>query len=333
MSSSATATALVPPSDESSTESTSSVQSIQPIRYCDPAQTPYIIADLFPVRRVHLLVGPSGAGKTRWLFPMISDWLASKQIFERNSYPLPCGYLACDRPAEAAKETLSALALPNMSPDNFPIKSMMDLDKEFHYDCLPTMFSPHVRVIFVEALAALLPNGKINDYHSVLKFFKALYKICTRSNLTIIGSVHQPKMREDESFSHPRDKVLGSVAWAACSDTVILIEPDNPRNTQSTRRRMTVLPRNESHFEYTLDFNDLGHLLPIGGDAASYAFLMEQELTKLSFDDSIETASIHEWGAKHAIPRRTVEFWIKSQLELGTIERIRKGVYKRIRSN
>lgn len=294
-----------------------------------PSPQQFLIQDIFPVRRVHLLVGPSGAGKTRWLLPMISEWIAGQDVFERKSFPLPCGYLLCDRPAEAAKETLLSLQLPNMTPDNFPIRSMMDMDKEFHFDVLPTLFDPSVRVIFVEALAALIPNGKINDYHSVLRFFKSLHKICGKHNLTIIGSVHQPKMREDESFSHPRDKVLGSVAWAACSDTVILIEPQNAKSTNCSRRLMTVLPRNESHFEYQLDYDEKGRLVILSGDSDTYKFLLGLELDKVAPNDPIFTKTFHEWGEKHIIPRRTVESWIVSQLEEGKLERIRKGAYKR----
>ena len=311
MSSSATATALDPSTELSKR---------------------YMIADIFPLRRIHLLVGPSGGGKTRWMLPMISDWLDGKPIFDRQSFPQKCGYLACDRSADSARETLSTLDLPNLTPQNFPIKSMMDIDDEYHYNAIPKLF-PDTRVLFVEALAALIPNGKINDYHSVLKFFKSLNRMCIKHDLTIFGTAHQPKMREDEGFSHPRDKVLGSVAWAACADTVILIEPTNPKDVSSTARHMTVLPRNESHFEYQMDFDDKGRMIIVQSEDTSAEFLLEQELLKHPIGDPLPTATVLEWAGKHKLTSRTAQRWIKNMVTAGKLEMLKKGTYRRPFSN
>jgi len=202
---------------------------------------------------------------------------------------------------------------------------MMDSSKEFHYDILPSLFPSHTRIIFIEALGALVPSGRLNDYHTILRFYKGLFHICRKHDLTLIGTDHQPKLKDDESFTHPRDKVLGSVAWAACSDTVILIEPENSKNPH--RRRMTILPRNESHFEHSLDFDQNGRLL-IMGDDEGVGFLLDQELGKLPEGDILPTKTAQGWGELHKISERAVERWLASGVETGKLERKRPGMYK-----
>lgn len=291
----------------------------------------YLVETILPVRRCHLIVGPSGAGKTRWMLPMMEDFISGKSIMDRKTNTLPCGYLVCDRPAEAAQETIAMLDLPGLA--TMPIKSLMNMSAEFTPDILPTMFDKSVKVIFIEALAALVPNGKINDYASVLRFFRMLYRIMDKHDLTIIGTVHQPKLREDESFTHPRDKVLGSVAWAACSDLVVLIEPENAKNIHSTRRKMTVLPRNESHFEYKLDYDAKGRLVPNNSEAMEADFMFDQELAKLPVSSPILTAVFMDWGDRFKLSARTVDRWISNRCDEGKLEKVKKGTYRRPHSN
>jgi hypothetical protein len=109
----------------------------------------YIVDKLLLRRRVHLITGSSGVGKSRWLLPWVADWIQGKDVFDHRSFPLPCGYLVCDRCAEDAKDTIKELQLDHiLTPDVFPIRSWMDeADKEINSKVLPNIF-PKAKVLF-----------------------------------------------------------------------------------------------------------------------------------------------------------------------------------------
>jgi len=45
----------------------------------------YLIAETLPSGRVSLLVGPSGAGKTRLFLQWAESWLSGEQILDKSS--------------------------------------------------------------------------------------------------------------------------------------------------------------------------------------------------------------------------------------------------------
>jgi hypothetical protein len=96
-------------------------------------------------------------------------------------------------------------------------------------------------------------SGATNDYRSVADFLANLTSLCVREDITIIGVMHSPKMKEDEAYGNPRQRISGSVAWAAYCETVVLVEPVSPDDPNSPRR-LLILPRNISAVEKTLKF-------------------------------------------------------------------------------
>ena len=303
---------------------------IAPItRLLDSPPISYLVDTLLPARRIHLIVGPAGCGKTRFLIPMIDEWRNNKEVLGFASHPLPFGYLACDRSAESSRETISQMGY---DPKSFNIRSMMDNDEALEPLAIERLFPSDLKVIFVEAFAALVMDGKLNDYHSILKFYRQCYKVIRRRNLTIIGSIHTPKAWEGEELIHAREKALGSVAWAACADTIIVVQPAEPKSHTCTRRILTIMPRNAPSFDLHMDFDDKGRLCVPQEDLAA-EFLLEMELAKLPIGEAIETTRFLEIGRKHNIPVRTVERWLSKSVDTGKLERVRKGVYRRPRKN
>src|SRR4051794_13985196 len=56
----------------------------------------HVIDGLMPVREVHLLGGPSGAGKTTWLMDFLEKWQKEEDIFGHKSHPAAFVYIAGD---------------------------------------------------------------------------------------------------------------------------------------------------------------------------------------------------------------------------------------------
>src|SRR4030095_5534108 len=62
---------------------------------------------------------------------------------------------------------------------------------------------------------------------------------------------------------NPRQRIAGSVAWAAYSETILLLEPIKPENSNDHRRTLWVLPRNAAEFTMDYTFNDKGQLVEL----------------------------------------------------------------------
>src|SRR5690242_1448332 len=73
-----------------------------------------LIDRILPVHEVHILGGPSGAGKTRWLFQMLQEWKAGNSVLGYASNPVPYAYVSTDRSRESVKRTCEDLGIdPN----------------------------------------------------------------------------------------------------------------------------------------------------------------------------------------------------------------------------
>lgn len=285
----------------------------------------YILEDLFPVHRTSLICGPSGAGKSRWLLPTIADWREGKDILGKKSHPLPCAYIACDRPSEATYELIEDLGLGTRLKD-MPIFSLMDVGKDFEYAKIPPMVKPTgAEVIFIEAFQALIPNGEISKYWHVLNFFRTWNQVCKLNNLTPIGSCHQPKTRENEGYSLQRDKIMGTVAWGAACEGIIGIEYAQPNNLDCSLRTLTVLPRNRKPWTLSMDFNESGHLTESQQDIQVGELILTQELRKYEDGSIITTIEVKQWCMKKGVSERSMYRWLQSSPHLTQVKR---GHYK-----
>lgn len=297
------------------------------------ALTPdYLIDGIFPTNEIHLVIGPSGVGKTRWLIPMIDDWHHGRSVLDLPSYPQTFGYLVCDRTSASTALTIKSMGY---DPQEFLLKSIMDRDNpEFHPDILDKLFPRNIRVLFVEALAVLVPSGKINDYQTIVKFYSVLNQLIRkRKNLTIIGSIHTPKAWEGEGLSNTREKALGSVAWAACGGTIIDLSFVDPKDARSPERWLTIMPRNSNFGSAVkLAFDGRGRLV-VAPEDLSAEFLMDMELLKLPFAEDFPTAIFFDLGDKHKIAKRTTERWLPKKVSNGQLEKVRKGIYRRVRAS
>jgi RecA-family ATPase len=299
-----------------------------------PTHLEYIVADILPRYEVHLIGGPSGAGKTTLMFQLIEDWAQSKSVFGHDSFPTPFIYIPCDRSEDSTLRTMDRMGVTI----DVPIYSLVDNNVPANIDTIVRCAQEQLHVksgtpitIFIDAFGTLVPGGKINDYATVGSWLREVNRKCKREKITIIGMGHSTKTKEGEKFDNPRQRFLGSVAWGGFVDTMIFIEPENADDPTNTSRRILVLPRNSSELCLHYHFDKTGRL--VDGEMEDVEFLLEAEIAKLEPSTPHPTEYFLELATVLNVPKRTCERWLSKAVDAGILERVKKGVYRRPHKN
>lgn len=198
---------------------------------------PFLIDKILPARQVHILCGPSGVGKTRWLNWMYKDWHQGLPVLGYESFPVPSLYLAKDRNIESLKLTLKSINCEHMMKYE-SIMYRKDIDIENLKD-----HWPDIKLFFIDPIAKFVKDGKINDYGAVSDFLTKCSYYCQKDDFTIMGSCHAPKAKEGQLLINPREWTLGSGAWGGYSETMFAFNGDDFK-TPNSIRYFYVLARN-----------------------------------------------------------------------------------------
>lgn len=265
-----------------------------------------------------------------------------KDVFGCTSYPRPFVYISCDRSAQCATLTFSRVGI---DPDSFPAISLPETHRAFHLGSVVELafsYDPKCEVIFIDGFATLVPDGKINDYRIIQRFLTDALHYCQDRNITIVGFVHATKVKEGEKFVNPRQRILGSVAWAGFSDTVILIEPSNPEDPSSGMRDVFLMPRNAKEDLLKYQLNDKGLFEPVdlihGGPYEVNPSKSPRTRVKTDIDRMLDEVAVGEeithrticsWGSVIGISQSSVARWINRMCELGCLIKIRHGLYRK----
>ena len=208
-------------------------------------------------------------------------------------------------------------------------KSYRDILKE------ALKMEPSAKLIIMDGMTSLCPGGKINDYQVVSIFLNSLTMFCIENNVAILGSVHTTKTKEGERILNPRQRIIGSTAWAAYSDTILIMDPADSTD-ESSKRILEVMPRNAKHVRKILQFSDAGRLEEVDEEAPAQAggeFLLEMFIDNLSFNEDIPGRILMDAARANGIKERTAERSIGKLVEDGKLERAGKGIYRRPNAN
>lgn len=287
---------------------------------------------LFPKGQVHLFAGASGAGKTTLAFEMYraltqldGEWLGRKTI------PAAWAYISGDRASNSVKLTQKRVGV------DFKIFSMVDhglVGADVVSDVfplLPKFYGYRPNFIYIDGFTSMCPGGKLNEYQPVAKWLATLQMYCQRKNLTIVGACHCTKVREGEQFIDPRQRIAGSVAWAAYSESVVLVEQDNGKD--NGKRRVMLLPRNAASDAIPMEFKQDGTLQVTDGSkdaVAADGFVLGNLLTEFGKGEEIYYLKMWSDAQKKHIGRRSFDRWLAKQVEEGKLDRLKKGVYVKL---
>jgi len=212
---------------------------------CQPL-FPDPIPGLIPFGSVVIFSGASGAGKTILKAGWCRAWLDGAPILDYpTNRPQRLAYVAIDRPwaptyasafaaAGVPAEALLAYALvddPDYDPRELRRKDFSSF--AFLEWCLQTLNPPPGSLVFIDPFAPLFIQGNQNDARDVALSLHWLRRCAQRWQITVICDANVAKMRNDEDFRRPQDRIAGSGAFLAYADTVFNLSegptPDDPR--------------------------------------------------------------------------------------------------------
>jgi hypothetical protein len=138
--------------------------------------------------------------------------------------------------------------------------------------------------------------------------------------------LHSPKMKEDAEYLNPRQRISGSVAWAAFSSTILLMEPLITEEVKTAPvRRLYVLPRNRVEFHRDYQFNSEGRLVEIQDELMETLFVAFLESKKPG--DLFTRADVEDRFAGK-LASATITRYLQKAVADGRIERLKQGVYR-----
>lgn len=208
-----------------------------------------------PSNEVHLLAGPTGAGKTRWLFDSLMSWEQGLPVLGHCSHPVPWIYVAGDRSLDAVYRTLDTMEISRFA---FDIVPAWDLHLTFS-GILDLVVDSGAKLAVMEGFGQYVdPPGHTKQ---VRDFLCTTCNLAKKLDITIIGVVESPKMKPKDRYENPRQRVSGAAAWGHHSETIFLVEPSNPGIASDTCRTLTVCPRNYAGIERQAQFDRDGHLV------------------------------------------------------------------------
>lgn len=280
----------------------------------------YLIDTLWPRKRCNIVAGASGAGKTRLITSWLFHLLDGQPIFGYPTMKLDrIAYICCDRTSEDAMDTMDAMGY---DPSRLFIYSFMDNEVEWGLGKVIDVIPPGTQFTFIEAIGALVQHAKINDYHEVLRFGRAVNRAMRTTGSDISGSTHVPKLRQDESFKHTRENIFGAASWAGFAGTIVVIDE------QSTgQRQIDILTRDGASERLICEFNDIGRL--VESSQVVGRALLDRWLDKIDPGTDFPTSLIQEVGEKFHLGRATITRWIKDCLEDGKLMQLDRGMYRK----
>jgi hypothetical protein len=294
---------------------------------------PDIIDGLFPVRRVHLIAGPVGVGKTTLECQAIECIQLQTPFLGFAVQPTPIWYITADRSVEEHLETCERLnvsmeGVKVISTDSYPtiplLREILESDKKGIKGAF----------VIVEPLPFFLVNhinqpGNINDPVQVARFLCTLKRLCGELDITILGSCHSSKAKEGSGYAMIREKISGCSSWGGYTSTNIVIDPTEPGDPTSPFRTVYLLYRNRPNCTIQFQLDARGRFVPTTPGKSSAWAVLDKQLLEWPVTKKFSNSDIEFWQEMAGCARATAFRWVDSKIEDGLIERIERGVYQR----
>jgi uncharacterized protein YdbL (DUF1318 family) len=286
----------------------------------------WLMSGLFPVNEIHIFAGASGSGKTTLLIQMIDAWQKGESFFGHKSYPRPYIYLSIDRSMAGVERTFARVGY---DPRKFSLMTLHGQDRKLSLlNVLRKIAAdkPDVRVIFIEGFSSKVPNGKLNDYDIVSNWLLDIQEFCVKNNITVIGVVHSAKTKEGEEYLDPRQQVLGSVAWAAYTETMVSVKQCKPDSPEDTTRQILFLERNSKPEAFKMEFAPDGYLVPVASSKGNFKVVQK-------FIDGMhhgEEFTLHDAKLETGLSDSSLRLEISQAAKKKLITRISRGKYVKV---
>lgn len=220
-----------------------------------PHSFDYLIERIFPKREVHLVAGSPGVGKTTWLLGILMTWMDGGSVLGFKSTPCPWMYVTGDRSVDGNIRTAVRM---NIDPKRIPMADLKVKNEEplVGYLLRLKLKHPEVGLFVIEGLQSFVPKGNGNNYATVAGFLRTLTEFCQKYDVTIIGVCHSAKRKKNDYYESPRDRLMGSGAWSAYADAIVMVESADAEDPEESKRNIFIMPRNDRNRSYMYDWKD-----------------------------------------------------------------------------
>ena len=294
-----------------------------------PTHRDFIVDPLIPTREIMLVAGSSGSGKSTFVSQMMVDLQNGSPFFGRKvSKPPKVGYLAFDRSEAGIKRTLERsigyeIPFPfysTITSRQFRSPGMRDPKIAIaHFRSL----HPEVNFLTVDGIGIAF-KGESGSLSGVATFIQDMIvdMHLSPTPFTICAIHYMAKTKKDAGYEKPREKLHGSVAWAATTETCIIIDTDS---NDDSARNIILCPRQGAEAAFSYHFDEDGRLVPWEAPAKE-----EDDKTnprQQEFYDLIEllplglhtTSVLRDLSDRLAISWSTAKFWLGQLEETQTI--------------
>lgn len=283
-----------------------------------PRSPAYIIEEILPSRSVHIVTGPSHAGKTPWLLALLDDIVKGNPVLGRKVHPVPIHYINFENTREQVLSRISDIATIDLDPKSIeciPLRVIDDMHSEDKAIEYALSRCPRGGLLALEPLDALM-TGDPSKRKSVALYMGKLLDYAVARDITLKGSMPFAKTKMGTGYMRCREKIYGAVSWATSAQTVFTIDGGV----------FTVSPRNGNEERYALKFDPLGRPELSEKKVAGWG----QALASLS-----EFLEAVDWGAtfkgKEAleatgVSQDTLDRFVRAN---GIVTRVSKGTFRK----
>lgn len=230
----------------------------------------FIVDPLLPTREVHMIAGGSGSGKSTLACQIARELLNGGEFFGLPIMgPQKVAYLAFDRSEAGMRRTFERTLDTAEIP--FPFYSVITSSQfEGYRQKTPDAIlkrllelHPDLDVIILDGVGMAF-KGDSSSLAEVSSFIHNLVTLLHKHphDITAIALHHMGKTKKGNEYENARQRLHGSVGWAATAETCILIEPEDQSNPENPNRILTLCPRNAPENRKTYCFDENGRLIP-----------------------------------------------------------------------
>lgn len=295
----------------------------------------FLVDNILSHRRIHLLGGISSAGKTRFILPAMVKWAKGENFLGFPSHPVPWAYVSGDRKLDEALETIDDL---KMNPNDVPIIPAFGADDKNVEGILNEASKKGYQLLVWEGFGDFCPPP--SHKHQVRSFLSSLSSTCDRftNGLTILGIMESPKLKPHEMYKSPRQLISGVSSWGYHTSTVMMILHEDPDDETNSRRVLRADIKGYPRFKCEGDYDYNGHVVFMppctDPERANTSDSVESVVMLTAFLDTIKPGAVFNRVeidlALPGLTKRTIERGLDSLITSGIVERVRKGVYKKV---
>ncbi|HKB39432.1 MAG TPA: AAA family ATPase [Gemmataceae bacterium] len=295
------------------------------------------LPDIIPACGISLLAGAPNVGKTALLASIARDFRDTQLVFGHQPNPLPAiGIIAADRGwARGGGVWFGRIGYADVryySMADDPHFDPRSLRRKFERTQRLVEFTDKLRLppgslLFVDPISLFL-GGNLLDYDGCAVACYEIRRMLRERMLTLIATAHSARLKADkrERYLRLQDQILGSTAIFGFTDTqMYLAAPEETGKTYYTFLWNSHAAPVET---FQLERDEHGLFIPwTGADRQTQARVLA-----LLPEDGSETTMGAMLELAEAIPlsRRTVFRTIEALMELGTVVKVRHGVYQRV---